>query len=601
MPRDDKTSRGAGGNRTTSTGALVALVLGGLGLHLYWLLSRPLEKTLAEASGAIEALSGPHLSAFLLVFAPLVLVFSGLTLFLVRHALPTVWSSVRRATLLGVLLGACVFGAALLASGRLRGLTELNWLFFVPTIPPVLLGYQALIVWRQRPRSLGRFSPGVPVEMLEALERDGSLDRFKRLHAQLLRVFGGRNDQTRSSNPGGSVAYEKRTDTGAAYQPAYFVTNFAVPGLLLLLVGFGALSLAWRFPDWPLDYWVPDGAQQDVMATAGRLEVQGYIQRGLRWGVAGAFTYVLIEFGGRFFRNDLTVGAATWSIITLLVGPTLAVVMSVAWKMEAGSSPWQTGAVLFFAGLAPRRIVTIVENVALQFLKTPSEAATPPKVMPLTSLRGVTAEVALRLREENVQDVNGLAYADAIRLVQALPYDLRQIVDWIDQAQLALVLPKHYETLRDNGVSGAIDLAWRWLRCAVKTTEQGSVLAPPESPPESFKLLVNQVDQDARLVYETGAQLFYEEQVCLLWVMYNCFSTTAGAVDLSFADEAPVTTPAAPPSLGSTPVRSQVSIQAPASSPVISQVRDPEPTPPPQSRAQAKPGEAPSIATAETK
>jgi hypothetical protein len=142
------------------------------------------------------------------------------------------------------------------------------------------------------------------------------------------------------------------------------------------------------------------------------------------------------------------------------------------------------------------------------------------------------------LREENVQDVNGLAYADAIRLVQNLPYDLRQIVDWIDQAQLVLALPKHYETLRDNGVTGAIDLAWRWLRHSVHTTEDGSFIRAPETPPESFRLIVNQVDQDAKLVFDTAAQLFYDEQVCLLWVMYNCFSTTTGGVDLTFQEEA---------------------------------------------------------------
>jgi hypothetical protein len=34
--------------------------------------------------------------------------------------------------------------------------------------------------------------------------------------------------------------------------------------------------------------------------------------------------------------------------------------------------------------------------------------------------------------------------------------------------------------------------------------------------------------QDAALVYETARQMFYEEHVRLLWVMYNSFSTTAG-------------------------------------------------------------------------
>jgi hypothetical protein len=260
-----------------------------------------------------------------------------------------------------------------------------------------------------------------------------------------------------------------------------------------------------------------------------------FAQRGVQWGVAGAFVYVLMEFGGRFFRNDLTIGAATWAIITLIVGPTLAVILAVAWKMDAGPSPWQSGAVLFFAGLAPRRIVTIIEGVALQLLKAPSETTVPSKLVPIAGLRGITPEIATRLREENIGDVRSLAFADAIRLVQSLPYDLRQIIDWVDQAQLAVTLPKHYEALADRGVTGAIDLAWRWLRASVKTTEAGSFLEPTLEPPPAFKALVGlgaNADADAAVVYEAAAQLFYEEQVCLLWVMYNSFSTTAGGVDL---------------------------------------------------------------------
>ena len=44
----------------------------------------------------------------------------------------------------------------------------------------------------------------------------------------------------------------------------------------------------------------------------------------------------------------------------------------------------------------------------------------------------------------------------------------------------------------------------------------------------SFDVLVRDPN-DAALVYETARQMFYEEQVRLLWVMYNSFSTTAGA------------------------------------------------------------------------
>ncbi|HVZ33383.1 MAG TPA: hypothetical protein VG963_13215, partial [Polyangiaceae bacterium] len=56
--------------------------------------------------------------------------------------------------------------------------------------------------------------------------------------------------------------------------------------------------------------------------------------------------------------------------------------------------------------------------------------------------------------------------------------------------------------------------------------------------PEDFIALANGNQVDALIIYEAGAQLFYEAQVCLLWVMYNCFSTTGGMVDAATAESA---------------------------------------------------------------
>lgn len=531
--RDRKRSSGSDGQvrdeayRKLSLGILVALSTVALGLYGHWLYSaRSFSEAGRRASSWIYGLSGADLAGVLLVFGPFIALLAVVISLLVKNGLPDVWQSVRQSTVVGLLLGGCLVAAGLLSTAHLNRLTQLQWHYFVPVVPPVLLAYQALVVWRQRPRNFGRFSLGVSALTAQALRQDGTYERFHATYEQLLRVFGG----TRATPPAGPPTIGRTEGApreavgpargrsaapsvvaGGAYSPAYFVTHFAVPVLLLLLVGFGAMSLAVSPPsviDTPL------------------------ILRGLRWGVAGAFVYVLIDFGARFFRNDLTVGAATWAIITLIVGPTLAVLFSVGWRMQvtAADSAWQTGAVLFFAGLAPRRVVAIVETAALKLLKAQADSMGPPKLIPLNQLRGVTMEIAARLREENIEDASALAYADPIRLVQNLPYDLRQVIDWMDQALLAVALPKHYEAVREKGVSGAIDLAWRWLDASV-SPESGGKIAVASAPPESFKLLANDADPEARVIYATAGQLFYEEQVCLLWVMYNAFSTAAGMVD----------------------------------------------------------------------
>jgi hypothetical protein len=76
----------------------------------------------------------------------------------------------------------------------------------------------------------------------------------------------------------------------------------------------------------------------------------------------------------------------------------------------------------------------------------------------------------------------------------------------------------------------------------VKVVDGKGTLEVASTPPATFKALVNDVERDAAIVYETAAQLFYEEQVGLLWVMYNSFSTTGIG-----ADHRGTLTPPSPP------------------------------------------------------
>jgi|GEM_PF-5681591 len=497
---------------------LVALLTLGFVLHVRWLASQPdLSGAVQRAGSWLQLVSGDNLPGVSLVFGPFIALVAFVAGVLVHYGMPQVWQSARRSLQVGAILGACLAGAWFVGTTRLGTLKGLDWLFFVPLVPTVLLAFHALLTWRQRPRSVGDFRIGVSAPLRKALEDSGELKCFQEVHAQLLGVFGGvvSNDRGSTATPLPKGTNRKVSKHGS-YTPTSFATQFAVPGLLLLLVGFGVLSLAFGKPP-PVGKGAPDVAVLNDVAL-----------RALKWGVGGAYTYVLFTFGSRSFRNDLTVGAAVWAVVTLITGPTLAVVLGLVWNLKPDTTTgWQSAIVLFFAGLAPRRVMSIVESVALQFLKSPNEAVGS-KLIPLTTLRGISPELALRLREENIEDVTALAYADPIRLVQSMPYDLRQVVEWIDQAQLAIALPEQYETLLSRGVTGGIDLAWRWLQACVDPASGKIAIAHATTAPASFTALVREPGREAELVYDTARQMFYEEHVRLLWVMYNCFSTTAG-------------------------------------------------------------------------
>ena len=299
--------------RKFSVVALVMLVTAALGLYASWLYSTKLADAVKQTARWFE-LSRSQWLAHLLVVGPFLVLLVVVIALLVRHGLPKFWESARRSAFLGMLLGACVVAVALLTSDVLTALARQNWLYFIPVVPPLLLGYQGLAVWRQRPRSLGAFTLAVSAEAQKALEHDGAIERFKATHRQLLRVFGahpGAAAQQPNAAPTAEPGAEQPaipSPSGDAYGPSYFFTNFAVPALLLLAVGFGAIAMALNEQAWGNDNVV----------------------LGLRWGVVGAFVYVLIEFGSRSFRSDLTVGAVIWAIITLIVGPALAVLLAVA-------------------------------------------------------------------------------------------------------------------------------------------------------------------------------------------------------------------------------------------------------------------------------
>ncbi len=79
--------------------------------------------------------------------------------------------------------------------------------------------------------------------------------------------------------------------------------------------------------------------------------------------------------------------------------------------------------------------------------------------VPIGQVRGIVPQVEDRLAEEGILDVSSLAMADPHRLLRNTNYDPRTILNWIDEALLILTLPKNWQDLEMEGITGAIDLA----------------------------------------------------------------------------------------------------------------------------------------------
>jgi hypothetical protein len=208
--------------------------------------------------------------------------------------------------------------------------------------------------------------------------------------------------------------------------------------------------------------------------------VSGDYLRPMRLGAIGAYVYVLLNLGQRNFRRDITGGVAVWCAVTLALGPVLAAVVSYLAlpgtpQAEQSTLHFASAAVFFLAGFAPRYVASAVEEAARRLLTGAGPTAVPTRTLPLTKIRGITSDIESRLDEEGIVDVYGLAMANPNRILRNTSFDARQIVSWIDEALLIANAP-FWEALEEDGVTGAIDLAWMCLA-------RGTGDSPPDPPP----------------------------------------------------------------------------------------------------------------------
>ena len=92
----------------------------------------------------------------------------------------------------------------------------------------------------------------------------------------------------------------------------------------------------------------------------------------------------------------------------------------------------------FLAGFYPRQTLKMVVTWVAGRLSQIFPAIGKYIYTPLTVIQGITLEIEDRLNEEGVDSIQALATADASKLLRCLPYPDTTILDWIDQAKLAL-------------------------------------------------------------------------------------------------------------------------------------------------------------------
>ncbi|WNG34889.1 hypothetical protein F0U61_15455 [Archangium violaceum] len=265
---------------------------------------------------------------------------------------------------------------------------------------------------------------------------------YRLLSAQ--RIFGVRREEVRSYQSFLSAYAEKRTNgtlppifnrelSGEVLQQQGYLRQFIL-GVLLLAVPFFCLALL--LVTQGIDGMNPDGL------------------RGLELAGCGIYVYTL---GLAIFRirtaalsAEFVMSSALRALILMVLGYVLG---SIGFFRPTESV---SAAFLYFSlGLFPSVGMKAL-NQRLRQALTPDAPGTEP--LPLSYVDGITEQVAERLEELGVFDIQHLARVEPGWLALRTLYPLSRIIDWMDQALLITYLREEILHSREVGIRGAIDM-----------------------------------------------------------------------------------------------------------------------------------------------
>jgi hypothetical protein len=129
--------------------------------------------------------------------------------------------------------------------------------------------------------------------------------------------------------------------------------------------------------------------------------------------------------------------------------------------------------------------------------------------LPLSLIQGINFWHEYRLDEEGIENVQNLATCDIIDLAFTTRYNLRTLLDWVDQAILIHRMGQKATKLRDEGfISGAIDMAW-----GAPQNANGDEKLPDQ--------IAKTIDAEAIYVSTLMNSLYQDSQIRMLWDLWQ--------------------------------------------------------------------------------
>jgi hypothetical protein len=205
-------------------------------------------------------------------------------------------------------------------------------------------------------------------------------------------------------------------------------------------------------------FWAPVKTEPSTRPSAAAIAGFAFL---------GGYVFNLRYLITQTLNQELSALAFVRSALRLLQGVILAMaVYHVGAASLGGADGLQSGTLAaalllaFVLGYFPDLGIARIAEMARVHVKTVNKSAlSEAKIVPLEMIDGIDHEIAFRLQESNLYDVQNLAVANPLELYAETPYTLLQTFDWILQAQLCLsVGPRSFIELKKHRIRTIFDL-----------------------------------------------------------------------------------------------------------------------------------------------
>ncbi len=206
----------------------------------------------------------------------------------------------------------------------------------------------------------------------------------------------------------------------------------------------------------------------------------------------------------RLYLSDLTEHVFWTSINRLLLTVGLSTTLNIPDSIDQNFKNLYYF-VFFVIGFLANEYLRWAMEQAIRLLKLRQARAAD---LPLQMIQGINIWKEYRLEEEGIENVQNLATADVIDLAIKTHYNLRTLLDWIDQAVLFDRFGEKAAIIRDQAlIGGVIDLAWQSPEYTGNDT--------------TAQLLGTKLGLESHFVAQIMNSLFEDAHVQTLWQLWQ--------------------------------------------------------------------------------